>query len=194
MSIHLLTHLLTQNICSKTSKKSFVKFVHLKHTPYFCHWFSVIINKWVVYKDESPGLIDKRLPSSLCGHNALGGLGEGKMLTIKTCWDKALLALCPWRLETSHISILESRRSDERCSWVKHRINYTYVGRYSFFAIRKQCELCVFSFYSKRQCEGLQTWNKWKTQTHTFFPIQTSLTDTRIDTLISLKVKIYRLI
>ena len=93
----------------------------------------------------------------------------GKMLTIKTCWDKALLALCPWRLETSHISILESRRSDERCSWVKHRINYTYVGRYSFFAIRKQCELCVFSFYSKRQCEGLQTWNKWKTQTHTFF-------------------------
>ena len=58
--------------------------------------------------------------------------GGGKMLTIKTCWDKALLALCPWRLETSHISILESRRSDERCSWVKHRINYTYVGRYSF--------------------------------------------------------------
>ena len=96
--------------------------------------------------------------------------GGGKMLTIKTCWDKALLALCPWRLETSHISILESRRSDERCSWVKHRINYIYVGRYSFFAIRKQCELCVFSFYSKRQCEGPQTWNKWKDPDSHFFP------------------------
>ena len=124
----------------------------------------------MVYKDESPELINERLPSSLCGHNALGGLRGGKMLTIKTCRDKALLALCPWRLETSHISILESRRSDERCSWVKHRINYTYVGRYSFFAIRKQCELCVFSFYSKRQCEGLQTWNTWKDSDSHFFP------------------------
>ena len=97
-------------------------------------------------------------------------MGGGKILTIKTCWNKALLALCPWRLETSHISIWSQDEATRDAPQVKHRMNYTYTGRYSFFAIREQCEHCVFSFYSKRQCEGPQTWNKWKDQgSHSFF-------------------------
>ena len=115
--------------------------------------------------------------------------GEDKMLIIKTCWDKALLALCPWRLETSHISILESRRSDERCSWVKHRINYTYVGRYSFSLYGNSVSSAFFRSIPKGNAKASKHGTNEKTQTHTFSLIQTSLTDTRIVTPFNINVE-----